>query len=155
MDFRFEFFEFFEMFKSVFSCSLAVFVGPGGLKQLRETCRIHFHHSWYLADFMAPSYDQKTKKMIFDLHFSKFISLVFLNFQLWVKDLDILGCENGFYTSRSPWGQLHMHGNLNFGFIRSFKRLHKLEEFLEGEIFDEMIESLTLQAQEESLNSLN
>jgi len=33
--------------------------------------------------------------------------------------------------------------------------LHKLEEFLEGEAFDEMIESLTLQAQEESLNSLN
>ena len=32
--------------------------------------------------------------------------------------------------------------------------LHKLEEFLEGEIFDEMIESLTLQAQEESLSSL-
>ena len=32
--------------------------------------------------------------------------------------------------------------------------LHKLSEFLEGEIFDEMIESLTLQAQEESLNSL-
>ena len=33
--------------------------------------------------------------------------------------------------------------------------LHKLEEFLEGEAFDDMIESLTLQAQEESLNSLN
>ncbi len=32
--------------------------------------------------------------------------------------------------------------------------LHKLEEFLEGEAFDEMIESLTLQAQEESLNNL-
>ena len=32
--------------------------------------------------------------------------------------------------------------------------LHKLEEFLEGEAFDEMIESLTLQAQEESLNQL-
>ena len=30
--------------------------------------------------------------------------------------------------------------------------LHKLEEFLEGEIFDEMIEALTLKAQEESLN---
>ena len=29
--------------------------------------------------------------------------------------------------------------------------LHKLEEFLQGEAFDEMIESLTLQAQEESL----
>ena len=33
--------------------------------------------------------------------------------------------------------------------------LHKLEEFLEGEAFDEVIESLTLQAQEESLSSLN
>ena len=33
--------------------------------------------------------------------------------------------------------------------------LHKLEEFLEGEVFDEMIEALTLQAQEESLNTLN
>jgi peptide chain release factor 1 len=32
--------------------------------------------------------------------------------------------------------------------------LHKLEEFLEGEAFDEMIENLTLQAQEESLNNL-
>ena len=32
---------------------------------------------------------------------------------------------------------------------------HKLEEFLEGEAFDEMIESLTLQAQEESLSNLN
>ena len=33
--------------------------------------------------------------------------------------------------------------------------LHKLDQFLEGEIFDEMIESLTLQAQEESLSNLN
>ena len=32
--------------------------------------------------------------------------------------------------------------------------LHKLDEFLEGEAFDEMIESLTLQAQEDSLGSL-
>ena len=32
--------------------------------------------------------------------------------------------------------------------------LHKLDEFLEGEVFDEMIESLTLQAQEESLSQL-
>ena len=30
--------------------------------------------------------------------------------------------------------------------------LHKLEEFMEGEIFDEMIESLSLQAQEDELN---
>ena len=33
--------------------------------------------------------------------------------------------------------------------------LHKLNEFLEGEVFDEMIEALTLQAQEESLSNLN
>tara|TARA_B100000900_G_scaffold402485_1_gene408393 strand:- start:286 stop:1359 length:1074 start_codon:yes stop_codon:yes gene_type:complete len=33
--------------------------------------------------------------------------------------------------------------------------LHRLEEFLEGEAFDEMIESLTLQAQEDSLSSLS
>ena len=33
--------------------------------------------------------------------------------------------------------------------------LHKLEEFLEGEAFDEMIEALTLQAQEESLKNIN
>ena len=33
--------------------------------------------------------------------------------------------------------------------------LHKLDEFLEGEVFDEMIEALTLQAQEESLNIVN
>ena len=32
--------------------------------------------------------------------------------------------------------------------------LHKLEEFLEGEAFDEMVETLTLQAQEEKLNNL-
>ena len=32
--------------------------------------------------------------------------------------------------------------------------LHRLEEFLEGEAFDEMIESLTLQAQEEKLSNL-
>ena len=32
--------------------------------------------------------------------------------------------------------------------------LHKLDEFLEGEAFDEIIESLTLQAQEESLSNL-
>ena len=33
--------------------------------------------------------------------------------------------------------------------------LHKLEAFLEGEAFDEMVENLTLQAQEEKLNNLN
>ena len=33
--------------------------------------------------------------------------------------------------------------------------LHKLEKFMQGEIFDEMIENLTLQAQEEELKNLN
>ena len=33
--------------------------------------------------------------------------------------------------------------------------LHKLQEFLDGEIFDEMIEALNLQAQEEKLKNLN
>jgi len=33
--------------------------------------------------------------------------------------------------------------------------LHKLEEFLEGEVFDEMVEALVLQAQEESLSNLD
>ena len=32
--------------------------------------------------------------------------------------------------------------------------LHKLEEFLEGEVFDEIVESLTLHSQKESLNNL-
>ena len=33
--------------------------------------------------------------------------------------------------------------------------IHKLQEFLEGEAFDEMMESLTLHAQEERLGNLN
>jgi len=33
--------------------------------------------------------------------------------------------------------------------------LHKLEEFMEGEIFDDMIENLSIQAQEEQLNKLS
>ena len=33
--------------------------------------------------------------------------------------------------------------------------LHKLEEFMEGEIFDEMVESLSLQAQMDELNKIN
>ena len=33
--------------------------------------------------------------------------------------------------------------------------LHKLEEFMEGEIFDEMIENLSLQAQKNELDNLN
>jgi len=50
-------------------------------------------------------------------------------------------------TYNFPQGRVTDH-RINF-------TLHKLEEFLEGEAFDEMIESLTLQAQEESLSNLN
>ena len=32
--------------------------------------------------------------------------------------------------------------------------LHKLEEFMEGQSFDEMIENLSLQAQEDELNKI-
>ena len=49
-------------------------------------------------------------------------------------------------TYNFPQGRVTDH-RINF-------TLHKLEEFLEGENFDEMIESLTLRAQEESLNNL-
>ena len=33
--------------------------------------------------------------------------------------------------------------------------LHKLNEFMQGEIFDEVIENLSLQAQEQQLENLN
>ena len=49
-------------------------------------------------------------------------------------------------TYNFPQGRVTDH-RINF-------TLHKLDEFLEGEAFDEMIESLTLQAQEESLSKL-
>ena len=49
-------------------------------------------------------------------------------------------------TYNFPQGRVTDH-RINF-------TLHKLDEFLEGEVFDEMIESLTLQAQEESLSNL-
>ena len=54
--------------------------------------------------------------------------------------------SEGIRTYNFPQGRVTDH--------RINLTIHKLEEFLEGEIFDEMIESLTLQAQEESLNSL-
>ncbi len=50
-------------------------------------------------------------------------------------------------TYNFPQGRVTDH-RINF-------TLHKLEEFLEGEVFDEMVENLNLQAQEEKLNNLN
>ena len=49
-------------------------------------------------------------------------------------------------TYNFPQGRVTDH-RINF-------TLHKLDEFLEGEAFDEMVESLTLQAQEQSLSNL-
>ena len=53
--------------------------------------------------------------------------------------------------------QLIRHECVNTGEAESGEEVRNsdlLEGFLEGEAFEEMIESLTLQAQEESLNSL-
>ena len=50
-------------------------------------------------------------------------------------------------TYNFPQGRVTDH-RINF-------TIHKLEEFMEGEIFDEMIENLSLQAQEEELQNLN
>ena len=50
-------------------------------------------------------------------------------------------------TYNFPQGRVTDH-RINF-------TIHKLDEFLEGEAFDEMIENLTLQAQEEKLSDLN
>ena len=50
-------------------------------------------------------------------------------------------------TYNFPQGRITDH-RINFTF-------HKLEEFMEGEMFDEMIENLNLQAQTEKLNNLN
>ena len=50
-------------------------------------------------------------------------------------------------TYNFPQGRVTDH-RINF-------TIHKLEEFLEGEAFDEMIETLTLQAQEEKLSNLS
>ena len=50
-------------------------------------------------------------------------------------------------TYNFPQGRVTDH-RINF-------TLHKLEEFMQGEIFEEMIENLALQAQKEKLSSLN
>ena len=50
-------------------------------------------------------------------------------------------------TYNFPQGRVTDH-RINF-------TLHKLDELMEGELFDEMIENLNLQAQEEKLNNLN
>ena len=50
-------------------------------------------------------------------------------------------------TYNFPQGRITDH-RINF-------TLHKLDEFMEGELFDEMIENLNLQAQEEKLKNLN
>ena len=50
-------------------------------------------------------------------------------------------------TYNFPQGRVTDH-RINF-------TLHKLEEFMQGEIFDEMIESLNLQAQQEKLQNLS
>ena len=50
-------------------------------------------------------------------------------------------------TYNFPQGRITDH--------RTNLTLHKLEEFMQGEIFDEIVENLTLKAQEEELKNLN
>ena len=50
-------------------------------------------------------------------------------------------------TYNFPQGRVTDH-RINF-------TLHKLDEFMEGEIFDEMLENLNLQAQQYELNKIN
>ena len=56
--------------------------GPGGLGKMRETRRIHFHHSWYLT----------------------YVSLDVL---LWVKDLALLDFNKSSYLSLSLYIYIH------------------------------------------------
>ena len=50
--------------KSIGSQQISFFLGgvkgPAGFTKLREACRIRFHLSWYLSDFMVPGHDQKS-----------------------------------------------------------------------------------------------
>ena len=100
----------------MFSRFLVVFEGPGGFKQLRDTCRMNFHHYSYLYVFMVPSYEEKTERGIFSSGYGMFLycsdrfvtslsgkEMIFsrmsiLIFRPWVKDSDILDLKNGFYV---------------------------------------------------------
>ena len=44
--------------RSLKDCFLLFVEVPGGFEKLWGAGRIHFHHSWYLSDFMVPSYGQ-------------------------------------------------------------------------------------------------
>ena len=87
----------------MFSRLLVVFEGPGGFEQLRETCRIDFHHSSHLADFMVPSCKEKTLRVNF-LNFSNSFFLT------WLKDLDILGCKFEIHVKFHVYSRLEMSG---------------------------------------------
>ena len=72
----------------------------------------------------------------------------------------IKACEKASKTLIRDFGELEklqvsLKGHNNF-VTNADNKVEKIliEEFLEGEVFDEMIESLTLQAQEESLSNL-
>ncbi len=76
------------------------------------------------------------------------------------NELEITGAiENSINIPRGLLEfQLDPNGTLTQNGITDHRinlTLHKLEEFLEGEVFDEMVENLNLQAQEEKLKNLN
>ena len=43
----------------------------GGFRKVRGAGRIHFHLSWYLSDFMVPSYDKNNYKQVRTVSFTK------------------------------------------------------------------------------------
>ena len=70
----------------MFSRFLVVFEGPGGFKQLRDTCRMNFHHSSYLYVFMVPNYDQKKAQHMAPI--GPFKELIGVNREFWLNFFD-------------------------------------------------------------------
>ena len=54
------FFFFSETFRVIKYMFLDIFLGPGGFRELLESCWNHSHLSWYLSDSVVPSCDQKS-----------------------------------------------------------------------------------------------
>lgn len=61
---------------------------PGGFGKLLETYRIHFYPSWYLSDFLGPSYGQITSWG--DLYFVCSISMLKRLVVTWKRSLTVV-----------------------------------------------------------------
>ena len=86
----------------------AVSWGSGGFRELREACRNHFYLSWYLSDFLVPSYGQKTSwgilvsfrlryspfKEPFDMHLKGYIAICIILYSFSVSTISTLELKN-------------------------------------------------------------